>query len=229
MYAVRYLRRKGFIKRPPKSATVSELVQSQGKLVRHRLRKTTQSYKDRYSNRLGRKDTKFGSAKRRNGHTGSHGEGLSNREAYAKYRRHGQNETSVQKKTDLSSSNEKSLGSNNVKDATSKQSSSPPQGQNNLSAEKKVDVRNPTEKPNAGDNTIDANVKQSVNLRKRHSNAASKKSENVTTPNKQLNGDDSIKEGGAKQPIAHRHKDTTVKKDTDVSSSHDRPNGTDKS
>ena len=70
MYAVRYLRRKGFIKRPPKSATMSELVQTQSKIVRHRLRKRTQLVKDKYNNKVAKKDKLNGSGKRRNGQNG---------------------------------------------------------------------------------------------------------------------------------------------------------------
>uniref|UniRef100_H2YRU6 DUF1279 domain-containing protein n=1 Tax=Ciona savignyi TaxID=51511 RepID=H2YRU6_CIOSA len=48
VYVVRYLRRMGYFKPPPKSATVGQLVQTQGKIIQHRLNKTTTSYKDRY-------------------------------------------------------------------------------------------------------------------------------------------------------------------------------------
>ncbi|XP_078494786.1 uncharacterized protein LOC144742397 [Ciona intestinalis] len=49
MYAVRYLRRIGFLKPPPKSATVGQLVETQSKIMKHRIDRTTNRYRDRYT------------------------------------------------------------------------------------------------------------------------------------------------------------------------------------
>jgi len=102
MYAVRYLRRKGFIKRPPKSATMSELVQTQRKIVQHRLRKRTQLVKEQYHKRIGKKEKKQINGKRRNGH--NHNEDLTKSSTSIKHlhnRRQGHTDETSRKKPDV--------------------------------------------------------------------------------------------------------------------------------
>ena len=40
------------MKRPPKSATVSDLVKTQSKIMRNRVKKTTKRYTDKYKGKL---------------------------------------------------------------------------------------------------------------------------------------------------------------------------------
>lgn len=51
VYSVRYLRKMGYFKPPPKAATVGELVQRQSKIIQHRFRNTTTKYRQKYGNR----------------------------------------------------------------------------------------------------------------------------------------------------------------------------------
>ncbi|CAK8696699.1 unnamed protein product [Clavelina lepadiformis] len=52
IYAVRYLRKIGYFKPPPQSASMTQLVETQGKLLRSRFRKTTVKYRDRYKQHI---------------------------------------------------------------------------------------------------------------------------------------------------------------------------------
>lgn len=56
IYAVKFLRRLGHFKRPPPSqATVTDLVKTQGKIVRQQFNKTANRYRDHYRRPNGKK------------------------------------------------------------------------------------------------------------------------------------------------------------------------------
>lgn len=68
IYAVRLLRRLGHLKPPPRTETVSNIVQAQGKMVHQRLKTHASKYRDRYG--VSRHSSKHGKL---NGHKSGRG------------------------------------------------------------------------------------------------------------------------------------------------------------